>query len=64
LEHDFIIALKLLGNLSFWCVRAYELLKESAFQLFWHDWSNDQIIFSFGWVEDFQTTNSDFFCYL
>jgi len=30
---------------------AYQLLKESAFQLFWYDGeSKNQIIFAFGWA--------------
>jgi len=45
-------------------VRAYELLKESDFQLFWCGESNYQIIFTFGWVEDLQTIkNSKCFSY-
>jgi len=36
-------------------VRAYELLKESAFQLFWCGESSYQITFAFGWVDDLQT---------
>jgi len=29
---------------------AYQLLKESAFQLFWYGESKNQIIFAFGWA--------------
>jgi len=50
-------------GISFWSVWAYELLKESGFQLFWCAESKYQIIFAFGWVENHQRYNMCF-CWL
>ncbi len=62
LKCDFVIPEKLEN--SFWSVGAYELLKESGFQLFLCGESNYQIIFDFCIMEDFQTVTNKWFSYL
>jgi len=61
LNQNVVTTVKLL---TFWCVEAYDLLKESGFQLLWYGESNYQIIFAVGWLEYLQTINDRYFAHL